>query len=62
MNTFTWIEAKTPEQVVTELQSERGGPAVIKAGGIDLLDRLKEGLDTPDRLVNLRHCTTRGLG
>ena len=33
MNTFTWIEAKTPEQVVAELQSQRGGPAVVKAGG-----------------------------
>ena len=62
MNTFTWIEAKTPEQVVSELQSERGGPAVVKAGGIDLLDRLKEGLDTPERLINLRRCTTHGLG
>lgn len=61
MNTFTWIEAKTPEQVVTELQSERGGPAVIKAGGIDLLDRLKEGLESPERLINLRRCTTHGL-
>ena len=42
MNTFTWIEAKTPEQVVAELQSQRGGPAVVKAGGVDVLDRLKE--------------------
>jgi xanthine dehydrogenase YagS FAD-binding subunit len=61
MNAFTWIEAKTPEQVVSELQSERGGPAVIKAGGVDLLDRLKEGLEAPARLVNLRRCTSHNL-
>ena len=27
---------------------------VVKAGGVDLLDRLKEGLEAPPRLVNLR--------
>jgi xanthine dehydrogenase YagS FAD-binding subunit len=26
----------------------------VKAGGVDLMDRLKEGLDAPSRLVNLR--------
>ena len=61
MNTFTWIEAKTPEQVVAELQSQRGGPAVVKAGGVDVLDRLKEGLEAPERLVNLRRLSARGM-
>ena len=61
MNTFTWIEARTPEQVVAELQSERGGPAVVKAGGIDMLDRLKEGLEAPERLINLRRLSARGM-
>jgi xanthine dehydrogenase YagS FAD-binding subunit len=27
---------------------------VVKAGGVDLLDRLKEGIDAPARLVNIR--------
>jgi xanthine dehydrogenase YagR molybdenum-binding subunit len=27
----------------------------FRAGGVDLLDRIKEGLDTPDELVELRH-------
>lgn len=53
MNAFTWIEAKTAEQAVAELSSERGGPALLKAGGVDVLDRLKEGLETPERLVNI---------
>lgn len=61
MNTFTWIEARTPEQAVAELQSTRGGPAAVKAGGIDLLDRLKEGLEAPERLINLRRLSARGM-
>ncbi len=61
MNTFTWIEAKTPEQVVAELQSARGGPVAVKAGGVDLLDRLKEGLEAPERLINVRRLSARGM-
>ncbi len=31
------------------------GPGVaLKAGGVDLLDRMKEGIDSPSRLINLR--------
>jgi xanthine dehydrogenase YagS FAD-binding subunit len=29
--------------------------SLVKAGGIDLMDRLKEGLDSPQRLVNIRN-------
>lgn len=54
MNTFTWIEARTAQQAAEELASPRGGAAVLKAGGVDLLDRLKEGLDAPERLVSIR--------
>lgn len=56
MNSFEWTEAKT----VAEAVAQTGGGAVLKAGGIDLLDRMKEGLDAPSRLVNIRN--VRELG
>lgn len=30
------------------------GATLVKAGGVDVVDRLKEGLDSPKRLLNLR--------
>ncbi len=54
MNSFTWVEVTTAEQAVTQLGAARGGPSLLKAGGVDVLDRLKEGLETPQRLVVLR--------
>lgn len=66
MNSFEWTTAhdvaeaaKSGASVVAEaMVSQTGTPAkdavVLKAGGIDLLDLMKEGLLTPRRLVNLR--------
>ena len=54
MNAFTWVEVTSAEQAVAQLTSARGGKAMLKAGGVDVLDRMKEGLDAPDRLVVLR--------
>ena len=50
MNRFEWTNARSVAEAVAQL----GGAATIKAGGIDLIDRLKEGLDAPSRLVNIR--------
>jgi xanthine dehydrogenase YagS FAD-binding subunit len=70
MNRFEWVEARTARQA-SELATttvadamihpmgEQSGAAVIKAGGIDLLDLMKEGLLSPQRVVNLR--ATAGL-
>jgi xanthine dehydrogenase YagS FAD-binding subunit len=44
---------------VKEAVAQLNGRAVVKAGGVDLLDRLKEGLEAPERLVNIRNI--RGL-
>jgi xanthine dehydrogenase YagS FAD-binding subunit len=55
MNPFEWVNPTSVEQAVAEL----AGGAVAKAGGIDLMDLLKEHLIEPRRLVNLR--TIRGL-
>jgi len=55
MSVMQWIDAKSVEEAVHAL----GKGAVIKAGGIDLLDLMKEGIVQPDRIVNLR--TVAGL-
>jgi xanthine dehydrogenase YagS FAD-binding subunit len=55
MNRFEWTNASSVQEAIAQLSEH----AVIKAGGIDLLDRLKEGLEAPERLVNIRNL--RGL-
>ena len=66
MNRFAWVEAKnvqeaarlagtTAAQLAIEGKSvAKAASAVIKAGGIDLLDLMKEGLIEPSRLINIR--------
>jgi xanthine dehydrogenase YagS FAD-binding subunit len=67
MNRFEWIDAGTVSDAVSAVTAtaadamlSRTGEqlsdqaVVVKAGGIDLLDLMKEGLLTPRRLVNLR--------
>jgi xanthine dehydrogenase YagS FAD-binding subunit len=49
MNSFEWTNAGSIGEAVAQLNNS----VAIKAGGIDLIDRLKEGLDTPSRLVNI---------
>lgn len=50
MNRFGWVSPSSLEEAVASL----GPGAALKAGGIDLMDLLKEGLIAPERLVNLR--------
>lgn len=66
MHAFEWMSPQGIESaaraatttVAAAMVSERGEPddeaALLKAGGIDLLDLMKEGLLTPRRLINLR--------
>jgi xanthine dehydrogenase YagS FAD-binding subunit len=50
MKSFEWMQAASLDDAIAQL-----GPGVlVKAGGVDLIDRLKEGLETPTRLVNIR--------
>ena len=51
MNAFEWTEASSVDQAVAEL----GDGVMLKAGGVDLLDLLKEHLIAPKRLVNIRN-------
>jgi len=50
MNRFAWVNPGSVEEAVAAL----GDKAEVKAGGIDLMDLLKERLIAPERLVNLR--------
>jgi xanthine dehydrogenase YagS FAD-binding subunit len=60
MNSFEWADATTVEQAAGLLaESTAQRPVIAKAGGIDLLDLMKEGILAPARLVNLK--TIRGL-
>jgi xanthine dehydrogenase YagS FAD-binding subunit len=71
IKSFEWTSPRDVAQaagaatatVAAAMTSQSGNPssdaAVIKAGGIDLLDLMKEGLLTPRRVVNLREI--RGL-
>ena len=56
MKSFQWTNAGSLEEAIGQL----GRGVMVKAGGVDLLDRMKEGLEAPEKLVNLR--TIPGLG
>lgn len=51
MNHFSFTDCTTVGQALGEL----GRGAEIKAGGVDLLDRMKDGISSPSRLVNIRN-------
>jgi xanthine dehydrogenase YagS FAD-binding subunit len=58
MNSFTLADCTTVEAALMQLKDG----AVVKAGGVDLLDRMKNGTDTPVRLVNIRNIPSlRGI-
>lgn len=49
MDRFEWTSVISVEEAIDQLRSG----AVVKAGGVDLLDRMKEGLDSPKRVVGI---------
>lgn len=53
MNAFEWVDAHSVEDAI-RLLSTGTDSVVAKAGGIDLIDLMKEGLVKPTRVVNLR--------
>jgi len=53
MNRFEWADAPDVDTAIA-LIKERDG-AAVKAGGVDLLDLMKEGIAQPPRLVNIRN-------
>jgi xanthine dehydrogenase YagS FAD-binding subunit len=58
MNSFSLADCTTVDAALSQLKNG----AVVKAGGVDLLDRMKNGTDAPARLVNIRNITElRGI-
>jgi xanthine dehydrogenase YagS FAD-binding subunit len=55
MQSFEWVDATSIEQAAMLLaEGDTNTPVVAKAGGMDLLDLMKEGLISPARVVNLK--------
>jgi xanthine dehydrogenase YagS FAD-binding subunit len=50
MNSFSLADCTTVEAALSQLKNG----AVVKAGGVDLLDRMKNRTDQPTRLINIR--------
>lgn len=60
MQSFEWIDATSVQQAAQLLaESTQRKSVLAKAGGMDLLDLMKEGILAPARLVNLK--TIAGL-
>jgi xanthine dehydrogenase YagS FAD-binding subunit len=57
MKSFEYVTAQSFAAAAGFLQDRPDGDTLVKAGGIDLLDRLKERLDTPKRLLNIRRAS-----
>jgi xanthine dehydrogenase YagS FAD-binding subunit len=55
MRSFEWIDATSVEHAAKLLaEAQTGTSVVVKGGGIDLLDLMKEGIVAPTRVVNLK--------
>lgn len=55
MQPFEWIDATSVEEAASLLaKGDRSSPVVAKAGGMDLMDLMKEGILKPARIVNLK--------
>jgi xanthine dehydrogenase YagS FAD-binding subunit len=58
MNKFVFVDCKTVDEALGQI----GDGATIKAGGIDLLDLMKDGIVSPAKLVNIRNIDSlRGI-
>jgi xanthine dehydrogenase YagS FAD-binding subunit len=58
MRNFAYVLPETVEQASSEAKLTG---AVLKAGGVDLLDLMKGGIIAPERLVNLSHVRAPGM-
>ena len=58
MNSFTLADCTTVDAALSQLKDG----AVVKAGGVDLLERMKNGTAQPSKLVNIRNVSAlRGI-
>jgi xanthine dehydrogenase YagS FAD-binding subunit len=55
MQSFEWVDATSVDQAATLLAvGDTNKSVAAKAGGMDLLDLMKEGIISPSRVVNLK--------
>ena len=54
MNNFVFAEPRTFDEAAAMLADKKYSLPVLKGGGIDLIDHLKEGLVEPDVIINIR--------
>ena len=58
MNKFAFFDCRTVDEALGQLSDG----ATIKAGGIDLLDLMKDNIVAPSKLVNIRNVSSlRGI-
>ena len=58
MNNFAFVDCKTVDEALGQMTNG----AAVKAGGIDLLDLMKDGIVSPAKLVNIRNVSSlRGI-
>lgn len=58
MNKFVFVDCTTVDEALGQL----GDGATVKAGGIDLLDMMKDDIVSPPKLVNIRNVSSlRGI-
>jgi xanthine dehydrogenase YagS FAD-binding subunit len=60
VNRFAFAQPTSFQQAAGLLVDKKYSLPVLKGGGIDLIDRLKEGLTEPDVVINLRRLHTEG--
>jgi xanthine dehydrogenase YagS FAD-binding subunit len=61
MQSFEWVDAQSVEEATALLAATtRDAPVIAKAGGMDVLDLMKEGIVQPTRVVNLRSVASLG--
>ena len=60
MNLFAIAQPRTFSDAVTLLKDRRFTLPVLKAGGMDVVDHLKEGLSAPDALINIKRLRRDG--
>jgi len=62
MERFQWAAARTLEEAQEQVNATtsdvvtkraKGKSSILKAGGVDLLDLMKEGLATPDKVISI---------
>jgi xanthine dehydrogenase YagS FAD-binding subunit len=58
MNKFSFVDCTTVDEALDQL----GSSGVVKAGGIDLLDLMKDDIVSPSKLINIRNISSlRGI-